>query len=137
MSIIKYRPFRSLTNRFFDDDFFSHFMNNTSCTIPVDIYEKKNNIEMDFELPGISKKDMEIQLENNTLTVKGNVEKESDVKEDNYYRTERYYGEFSRSFTIPENIKHKDISAKFDKGILKISFPKTKETEVAKKIEVN
>ena len=136
MSIVKYQPFRSFTDRFFEDDFFNNFRNNTTYKIPVDIYEKKNKIHLDFELPGISKKNIEIQLENNTLTVKGTFEKDKDIQEENYFRTERYYGEFSRSFTIPNNITHKDISANFDKGILKVTFPKSKETEEVKKIEI-
>ncbi|MEA2104960.1 MAG: Hsp20/alpha crystallin family protein [Candidatus Cloacimonadota bacterium] len=136
MSIVKYQPFRSFTDRFFEDDFFNHFRNNTTYRIPVDIYEKKDKIHLDFELPGISKKNIEIQLENSTLTVKGTFEKDKDIQEENYFRTERYYGEFSRSFTIPNNIAHKDISANFDKGILKVTFPKSKETEEVKKIEI-
>lgn len=136
MSIVKYRPFRNLSDRFFDDDFFNHFKNKTTCSIPVDIYEKKDIIYLDFELPGISKKDIEIQLENNTLTVKGTFKKDEEIEKDSYYRTERYYGEFSRSFNIPNNITTKDIMANFEKGILQVTFPKSKKTEEAKKIEI-
>ena len=136
MAIIKYRPLRSLVDRFFDQDFMPRFFDSWEYNIPVDIYEKKGQIHMDFEIPGLSKENISIELEGDTLTVCGKVEKDETVNEENYYRRERSCGEFSRSFTLPGDIKEKDISAKFDKGILKITFPKTKEVEVKKKIEI-
>ena len=136
MAIIRYRPIRSLIDRFFDQDIMPHFLDRWETSVPVDIYEKKGQIHMDFELPGLSKDNISIELDGDTLTVSGKIEKDKTVDEENYYRKERSYGEFSRSFTVPKDIKEKDITASFDKGILKITFPKTKEVEVKKKIEI-
>lgn len=136
MSIIRYKPIKNWPSNFFDDDFFDHFRNNTSCRIPVDIYEKDGDVNLDFELPGISKENIAINLENNTLTIQGEFEKDEEIDENKYYRKERYVGNFSRSFTIPTAIEQKDIKAKFEDGILNIAFPKQKEATPKKKIEV-
>ncbi|MEA3476156.1 MAG: Hsp20/alpha crystallin family protein [Candidatus Cloacimonadota bacterium] len=136
MDIIRYRPFKSLVNRFFEQDFMPHFLDRGECRIPVDVYEKGGEIHMDFELPGLSKKDISVELDRDTLIVSGMLEKDKTIDEENYYRRERSYGEFSRSFTIPKDIKEKDITASFEKGILKITFPKTREIEAKKKIEI-
>ena len=136
MAIIRYRPIRSLIDRFFDQDIMPHFLDRWETSVPVDIYEKKGQIHMDFELPGLSKDNISIELDGDTLTVSGKIEKDKTIDEENYYRRERSFGEFSRSFTVPKDIKEKDITASFDKGILKITFPKTKEVEVKKKIEI-
>jgi len=136
MSIIRYRPLKGLMDRFFAQDFMPHFLDRWECRIPVDVYEKGGEINMDFELPGLSKKDISVELDGDTLTVSGKLEKDKTIDEENYYRRERSYGEFSRSFTIPKDIKEKDITASFEKGILKITFPKTREIEAKKKIEI-
>ncbi|MCK4338916.1 MAG: Hsp20/alpha crystallin family protein [Candidatus Cloacimonetes bacterium] len=136
MDLIRYRPFKSLVNRFFDHDFMPHFHDSFGYSLPVDIFEKDGKIHMDFEIPGISKNDISIELDGSYLTVSGKMEKDDTVKEENYYRCERSFGEFSRSFSLPDGITEKDITAKFDKGILKITFPKAKEIETKKKIEI-
>jgi len=109
----------------------------TNFKMPVDIYEKDGTVAIDFELPGLEKKDINIELEGNNLTVSGKMQKDNEVKEENYYRCERSYGEFSRSFTIPDGIKEKDLKATYKDGVLKVTFPKTKEIEKKKKIEVS
>jgi len=136
MSIIRYQPLKSLMDRFFEQDLMPHFLDRWETRVPVDIYEKKGQVHMDFELPGLSKDNISIELDRDTLTVSGKIENDKTVDEENYYRRERSYGEFSRSFTIPKDIKEKDIVASFDKGILKITFPKTREIEAKKKIEI-
>ena len=136
MAIIKYEPFWGWMNKFFDQDFLPSFFDSQSGQIPVDIYEKNDNLIMDFELPGLSKDNIFIELDGDILTVGGKTKKDETINEENYYRKERSYGEFSRSFTLPDSVKEKDISAKFDKGILKISFPKTKKVETKKKIAI-
>ncbi|MBS3740958.1 MAG: Hsp20/alpha crystallin family protein [Candidatus Cloacimonetes bacterium] len=136
MSIIRYNPFKNLPSDFFGEDFFDHFRNSTSCRIPVDIYEKDGNVNLDFELPGMSKDDIDIELDKNTLTIRGSFEKDKEIDENDYYRKERYEGSFSRSFTLPVGVTQKDIDAKFKDGILKVIFPKQTEEEPKKKIEV-
>ncbi len=136
MAIIRYQPFRSMLDNFFKDSEFNPNFQDTFFKMPVDIYEKDDKVNIDFELPGLDKKDINIELEGNNLTVSGKVKKDEEINEDNYYRCERSYGEFSRSFTLPEGLKEKDLNASYKDGILKISFPKTKEIETKKKIEV-
>jgi len=136
MAIVRYQPFRSMLDSFFKDTEFNPSFQDTFFRMPVDIYEKDNKVNIDFELPGMDKKDINIEMEGNNLTVSGKIEKDNKVKEDNYYRCERSYGEFSRSFTLPEGLKEKDLNAEYKDGILKITFPKTKEIESKKKIEI-
>ena len=137
MALIKYEPFLGWMDRFFDQDFMPNFSDSRTCQIPVDIYEKNNNLVMDFEFPGLKKDDIEIELDGRTLTVKGKTENNKEIENHKYYRRERTFGEFTRSFTLPENIKEKDIKANFDNGILKISFPKLKKVESKKQIEIH
>ena len=137
MAIIRYQPFRNMLDSFFKDNEFMPGFQDTNFRMPVDIYEKEGNVTIDFELPGLDKKDINIELEGNNLTVSGKMQKDSEVKEENFYRCERSYGEFSRSFTIPDGIKEKDLKASYKDGVLKVTFPKTKEIEEKKKIEVS
>lgn len=136
MAIIRYQPFRSMLDSFFKDSEFNPNFQDTFFKMPVDIYEKDDKVNIDFELPGMEKKDISIELEGNNLTVSGQMKKDEEVKDENFYRCERFYGEFSRSFTLPDGLKEKDLNASYKDGILKISFPKTKEIESKKKIEV-
>ena len=137
MAIIRYQPFRNMLDSFFKDNEFMPNFQDKNFRMPVDIYEKDGNVTIDFELPGLDKKDINIELEGNNLTVSGKMQKDNEVREENYYRCERSYGEFSRSFTLPDGIKEKDLNAAYKDGVLKVSFPKTKEIEKKKKIEVS
>ncbi len=137
MAIIRYQPFRNMLDSFFKDNEFMPGFQDTNLKMSVDIYEKDGNVTIDFELPGLDKKDINIELEGNNLTVFSKMQKDNEVKEENYYRCERSYGEFSRSFTIPEGIKEKDLNASYKDGVLKVTFPKIKEIEKKKKIEVS
>lgn len=137
MAIIRYQPFRNMLDSLLKDNEFMPGFQDTNFRMPVDIYEKDGNVSIDFELPGLDKKDINIELEGNNLTVSGKMQKDNEVKEENYYRCERSYGEFSRSFTIPDGIKEKDLKASYKDGVLKVTFPKTKEIEKKKKIEVS
>ena len=137
MAIIRYQPFRNMLDSFFKDNEFMPSFQDSNFKMPVDIYEKDGVVTIDFELPGLDKKDINIELEGNNLTVSGKVQKDNEVKEENFYRRERSYGEFSRSFTLPDGIKEKDLKASYKNGVLKVSFPKTKEIDKKKKIEVS
>lgn len=136
MAIIKYNPFKMMSDRLIDDDFFSPFFNQIRCSVPVDIYEKKGKVHIDMELPGMSKENISIELDGDVLQIKGTIERDSEIKDEQYFRRERSVGEFSRAFTIPKNISEDDVSAEFDKGILKITFPKVKESEIKKRIPI-
>jgi len=102
----------------------------------VDVYEDEHNVTLKVEAPGINEKDIDIQLENNTLTVHGERKIEKDEKEENYRRVERQYGSFTRTFTLPPTVEGEKVSANYDKGVLKITLPKKAEAK-PKQIKVN
>ena len=103
---------------------------------PVDIYEDEHSIQLKPEVPGIDEKDLDIKVENNTLTVTGERKFEKEEKEENFHRVERRYGSFSRSFTLPNTVNTEDISAGYDTGVLKIRLGKRAEAK-PKQIKVN
>jgi HSP20 family protein len=94
---------------------------------PVDVYEDEHNITLKIEVPGIDEKDINVTIENNTLTVRGERRFEKDEKEENFHRVERMYGSFTRSFTLP-NVDLEQVSAHYEKGVLKITSPGSERT---------
>ena len=103
---------------------------------PVDIYEDEHNLTFKIEVPGLEPKDMEVRVENNTLTAKGKRTFEKEEKEENFHRIERRYGAFSRSFTLPNTVDPEKVSADYDNGVLKIQVAKRAEAR-PKQIKVN
>src|SRR5579863_6820694 len=95
----------------------------------VDVYEDEHSVTLKIEVPGIDEKDIDVRVENNTLTVHGERKFEKDEKEENFRRVERQYGSFTRSFTLPQTVDTEKVSANYDKGILKISLPKKAEAK--------
>ena len=108
----------------------------TSFAPPVDIYEDEHNIAVKMEVPGIDEKDIDVRIEGSTLTVHGERRFEKDEKEENYRRIERQYGSFTRSFTLPSSIDPTQVSAHYDKGVLKVNLAKKAEAK-PKQIKVN
>jgi HSP20 family protein len=108
----------------------------TSFAPPVDIYEDAHTIAVKMEVPGIDEKDIDVRIENNTLTVHGERKIEKEEKEENFRRVERQYGSFIRSFTLPSSVDTGQVSAHYDKGVLKISLAKKAEAK-PKQIKVN
>src|SRR5579864_2663402 len=108
----------------------------TSFAPPVDIYEDEHNITLKLEVPGIDEKDIDVRVENNTLTVHGERKIEKEEKEENYRRVERQYGSFTRTFTLPQSVDTENVAANYDKGVLKITLPKKAEAK-PKQIKVN
>ena len=103
----------------------------------VDITEDAAAYKVTAELPGMSEKEIEVVLSDDTLTLKGEKRQEKEQKEKNFYLSERSYGSFQRSFTLPDGVDRDKIAADFSKGVLTISMPKTaKAKEAEKKIEV-
>jgi len=142
MAIIRWDPFRDLVslrekmNRLFEDAVTSHGEEKdlvTSSWAPaVDIYEDENELVLTAEVPGIEEKDIEIKLEDNTLSIHGERKMEKETKEENYHRLERAYGSFYRSFTLPNYIDQEKIQAQHENGILKITMPKKPELKTRK-----
>ena len=108
----------------------------TTLAPPVDIYEDEHNIILKIEVPGIDEKDIDVSIQNNTLTVRGERKIEKDEKEENFHRVERQYGSFTRSFTLPSSVDPGQVSAHCDKGVLKISLAKKAEAKPTQ-IKVN
>jgi HSP20 family protein len=102
----------------------------------VDVYEDEHQVTLKIEVPGIDEKDIDVRVENNTLTVQGERKIDREEKEENYRRVERQYGSFTRTFTLPQTVDTDNVSASYDKGVLKISLPKKAEAK-PKQIKVN
>ena len=108
----------------------------TALAPQVDIYEGEHNIILKIEVPGIDEKDIDVSIQNNTLTVRGKRKIEKEEKEENFHRVERQYGSFSRSFTLPSSVDPGQVSARCDRGVLKISLAKKAEAKPTR-IKVN
>ena len=145
MPIMKWDSFKELTtiqdriNRLFDENigrvrFPDIELAGGSWNPAVDIYETKDSIVLKAELPGLDKKDFSIEVKDNLLTLKGERKFEKETKEENYYRMERAYGSFTRSFTLPTSVDKDRVKAKFKDGVLEVMIPKT---EAAKPKQVN
>jgi HSP20 family protein len=109
----------------------------TSSFAPaVDVYEDEHNVTLKIEVPGIDEKDIDVRIENNTLTVHGERKIEKEEKEENYRRIERQYGSFTRTFTLPTTVDTDSVSANYEKGVLKVKLAKKAEAK-PKQIKVN
>src|SRR5438270_12085356 len=108
----------------------------TSFAPPVDIYEDEHNITLKLEVPGIDENDIDVRIDNNSLTVHGERKIEKEEKEENFRRVERQYGIFTRTFTLPNSVDPGQVSAHYDKGVLKVKLAKKAEAK-PKQIKVN
>ena len=136
VAITKFDPFRNLLNfqeqfnRMFDDSF--RFRGESALTAwapAVDIYETENELVLKADLPDINEKDLDIRLENNTLTIQGERKFEKQLSEDNYLRVERAYGSFTRSFALPSSVNPDQIHAEYQNGVLTVRMPKREESK--------
>jgi HSP20 family protein len=102
----------------------------------VDIYEDDSKVVLKLEVPGIEEKDLDVSVENHTLTVKGERKFESEEKEENFHRIERRYGSFYRAFTLPTTVDTESVHANYNAGVLKLELKKKPEAQ-PKQIKVN
>jgi len=143
MAITRWDPFRevvALQNRV--NNLFRE-MNDTDSPLTaasfvpaVDVYEDAKKVVLKLEVPGIDEKDLDIRVENNTLTVKGERKFEKEEKEENFHRIERRYGTFYRAFTLPSTVDTEHVQANYENGILKLELSKKPEAQ-PKQIKVN
>ena len=103
---------------------------------PVDIYEDEHKLVLKLEIPGIRQEDLDVRMENTTLSVKGERSFQSEGKEENFHRVERRYGTFYRAFTVPNTINPESIKAEYDAGVLRLELQKRPESK-PKQIKVN
>jgi HSP20 family protein len=139
MAITRWRPFRSMVsiqdemNKLFDD-FFGRPLVRTEWTEgvwspTVDVSEDKDNVIIKAEMPGVSKDDVRISVQDNVLTLKGEKKQEKEENDKNYHRIERSYGSFCRSFQLPTTVKTDKIKASYKGGVLSVTLPKTEEVK--------
>ena len=144
MNIMKYDPFREL--RSLQDDMNRLFLSNFSrgseegfmsgaWSPSVDIFENKENLVIEADLSGMKRDDVDVSIENNILTLRGERKFEKKDDGDNYHRVERSYGSFSRSFTLPQTVTSEGAAADFSNGVLRVTLKKREETK-ARKIEI-
>ena len=135
MTLMRWDPYRSLLgfkrnmDRIFSD-YDDDAPTQTSTWSPaVDIFETKDNLVLRAELPGVDKKDVKINVENNILSISGERKFSDEIKRDDYHRVERTYGSFFRSFTLPTRVDNEKIEAGYRDGVLEISLPKKEESK--------
>jgi HSP20 family protein len=127
---------RDRMNRLFNQfDFQDIPLVKTSFLPPCDVYETKDNIVLKAEIPGMKKEDLELTIENGILTIKGEKKEEKETTEENFYRVERAYGHFFRTFTLPNKVNVEKIHAVYTDGILMVEMPKL-ETAKPKSIKI-
>jgi len=102
---------------------------------PVDVYEDAQRLVLKLEVPGIKQEDLDVKLENQTLTVKGERKFEKDEKEENFHRIERRYGSITRTFTLPQTVDAGSVKANYEQGVLTIALAK-KEAAKPKQVQV-
>jgi len=107
----------------------------TSWVPAVEVFEKEDKYVIRVELPGVKEEDMNVSVEGDTLTIKGEKKAEGEVKEENYYRCERSYGSFIRSIGLPSTVNASKISADYEDGVLEVTLPKAHEVK-PKKIQI-
>ena len=145
MSITRYDPFRD--QKSLQDEFNRLFSSNYSrgfgdegiargaWTPNVDIFENKDEIVLEAELPGMNREDFELTVENNVLTLRGERRFEKKDEADNYHRVERAYGAFTRSFTLPQTVSGEGATAEYKNGVLRVVLRKREEVK-ARRIEI-
>lgn len=147
MYVTKYNPAKELLDlrRGFKnfDSFLNHFMEDkgsllkTDFTPSVNTREGEHAYHVEVDLPGVNKEDIHVDVKDNIVTISGERKAKEEVKEEEYYKVESFYGKFERSFTLPENIDVENIHAESEDGVLEVVIPKLVKVEnKAKRIEV-
>jgi HSP20 family protein len=144
MNIIKYDPFREMrslqdeVNRLFASSFSRGDDNELmrgAWSPSVDIFENKDQIVLEADLPGMRPEDVDISIENNLLTIRGERRFEKKDEGDNFHRVERSYGSFARSFTLPPTVSSENANAEFENGLLRLTLAKREEAK-PRRIEI-
>ena len=147
MAIVRWDPFRDVAtlqdriNRIFNESFgrtrdLDEEVSLNDWSPPVDIYEAGDGIVLKVELPGVNKDDVSVEVKDNVLTLKGERLLDPKIKDEHYYRKERSFGKFNRSFSLQETIKPDLIKASFKDGVLTVAIPRPEE-EKPKQITVD
>jgi HSP20 family protein len=142
MRLVRYNPLNELAlwgnsfNNFFNDSLFKP-ETDKSWYPAVDILNEKDNVVLNIELPGLKKEDISVKIEDRVLTIEGERKIDNEETKENYYRRERTYGSFKRSFNLSDDIFIDDVDASFKDGILKLTLKKDNTKEELKQITIN
>lgn len=143
--ITRWDPFRELAtlqdrmNRLFQETAGAgetNLANSGAFIPPVDVYEDEQGLRLKLEVPGIDEKDLDVRIENDVLTVRGERKLEKEEKQENFHRVERSYGSFSRSFSLPKTVDAEKVTADYKNGVLTLLLAKKAEAK-PKQIKVN
>lgn len=146
MTVIKMNPAREFfrermlpneVNSLFDSFFnegIGKFERNVFFTPRADVLEKQNQFEVHLALPGLKKDEINISIEKNIMTISGEHKLKNEEKEDKFHMVENFYGKFSRSFSLPENINQSKIEGAFEDGMLKLFLPKAEPKQYTTKV---
>jgi HSP20 family protein len=141
MTLVRWAPFQNIgsiqhrMNRIFDEALSGHQTSEEdwglggSWAPAVDIFEREGNIVLKAELPGVDPKDVDIRVENNVMSLRGERKFEAETKRQDYHRVERAYGSFSRSFTLPNVVDTEKIQAEYKDGVLTVTLPQKEEAK--------
>lgn len=123
------RRTNSLLDSLLNEDWFAPLSLKGASTPSMDVHTTDKEIVVEAELPGVDLKDVDISIDHNILTIRGEKVHETEKKDKEYIRLERYQGSFSRSFTLPSSADSSRVDASYDKGVLKITIPKKEEVQ--------
>jgi HSP20 family protein len=139
MSMVRFDPFRDLSvlqdrmNRLFNDVYHPRqsddLMNRGTWTPAVDIYEVEGALVLKAEVPDMRREDIDVSVENNTLTIRGERKLDHEVKQESFHRIERAYGSFARSFSLPNTVDATKIGAEYKNGVLTVKLPVREEAK--------
>jgi HSP20 family protein len=133
MALMPWNPFREVDNTgreissFFD--FPSSFFGGYNSP-RVDVYQTEKDVVVKAEIPGVSKEDLKLSIDDNAVRISGQIKKEKEFSDENAYRTERYYGNFSRTIPLPVEVKAENARAEYKDGILSVTVPKSEPSRV-------
>jgi HSP20 family protein len=146
MAMVRFDPFRDLAvlqdrmNRMFNEAYnprpSDDLMSRGTWTPAVDIYEVDGGLVLKAELPDMRREDIDVSVENNTLTIRGERKLDNEIKQENFHRIERAYGSFSRSFSLPNTVDATKIGAEYKNGVLSIKLPVREEAK-ARQIQID
>lgn len=141
MSLIPWNPFRDVDNfsrdinSFFDFSPFKLFSGGSSPR--VDVYQTENDVVVKAEIPGVSKDDLNLYVDEGSIRLSGQTKRDNKYKNENTYRTERYFGSFSRTIPMPVEVKSDQAKAEYKDGILSITVPKMEPAKLkGRKIDI-
>ncbi|MBU8848583.1 MAG: Hsp20/alpha crystallin family protein [Desulfobacterales bacterium] len=140
MRLVRYNPMNELAfwGNSFNDSFFNTKPKTEESWYPaVDILNEKDNVVLNIELPGVKKEDISVNIEDRVLTIKGERKFENEEKKDSYFKKERSYGSFKRSFSLSDDVLTDNVDADFKDGVLKLTLKKDNTKEEIKQITIN